>query len=199
MRDTEEIEDAVEALFEGELAVRPEQQIRVCEWPGCKDEGGYRAPRSPAALREFRWFCLDHVRAYNQGWDYFARMSPEEIEAHRRADVTGHRPTWPMGLRADFDFASARVRDYFSVYGAGPNGAGRRGTHGGGRRPQSESEKAMAVMDLERGATVKELKARYKFLVKIHHPDANGGDRKAEERLKKINAAYTYLITNGLP
>ena len=34
------------------------------------------------------------------------------------------------------------------------------------------------------------LKARYKELAKRHHPDANGGDRASEERLKTINLAY---------
>ena len=43
------------------------------------------------------------------------------------------------------------------------------------------------------------LKARYKELAKRHHPDANGGDRASEERLKLINLAYAairhYLTT----
>jgi len=41
--------------------------------------------------------------------------------------------------------------------------------------------------------TLHEVKARYKELVKRHHPDTNGGDKEAEERLKLINQAYTTL------
>ena len=52
----------------------------------------------------------------------------------------------------------------------------------------------LKVLDLEPGSSRNELKARYKQLVKIHHPDLNGGDKKAEERLKLINEAYTYLL-----
>ncbi len=52
----------------------------------------------------------------------------------------------------------------------------------------------LAVLDLAPDATRQELKARYKQLVKRHHPDLHGGDKKAEERLKLINAAYTYLL-----
>jgi curved DNA-binding protein CbpA len=37
------------------------------------------------------------------------------------------------------------------------------------------------------------LKARYKELVKRFHPDANGGDKAAEERLKLVNQAYATL------
>ncbi len=38
-----------------------------------------------------------------------------------------------------------------------------------------------------------ELRARYKDLAKRYHPDATGGDRSAEERLKDINRAYSLL------
>ena len=48
-------------------------------------------------------------------------------------------------------------------------------------------------MALEPPLTLEQLKRRYKELVKKHHPDANGGDRDAEERLKSINDAYTTL------
>jgi curved DNA-binding protein CbpA len=41
--------------------------------------------------------------------------------------------------------------------------------------------------------TLDELKARYKTLAKLHHPDANNGDRASEERLKTINLAYAAL------
>ena len=53
--------------------------------------------------------------------------------------------------------------------------------------------RAFAVLDLEPPVEFKAVKARYKELVKRHHPDANGGDRAAEERLKTINEAYTVL------
>src|SRR5579883_2904923 len=36
-------------------------------------------------------------------------------------------------------------------------------------------------------------KARYKVLVKQHHPDTHGGDKAAEEKLKLINQAYATL------
>ncbi|MFO1060844.1 MAG: DnaJ domain-containing protein, partial [Dongiaceae bacterium] len=39
---------------------------------------------------------------------------------------------------------------------------------------------------------------RYKSLVKRLHPDANGGDKAAEERLKHINLAYSTLKNSTL-
>jgi curved DNA-binding protein CbpA len=37
------------------------------------------------------------------------------------------------------------------------------------------------------------IKVRYKELVKRFHPDANGGDRTNEDRLKTVNQAYATL------
>ena len=53
--------------------------------------------------------------------------------------------------------------------------------------------KALSVMGLELPIELEELKSKYKDLVKLNHPDRNGGDKEAEERLKLINEAYTTL------
>ena len=49
------------------------------------------------------------------------------------------------------------------------------------------------MFELEPNYSAAELKARYKLLVKLYHPDANGGDKAAEERLKVITIAYALL------
>jgi curved DNA-binding protein CbpA len=49
------------------------------------------------------------------------------------------------------------------------------------------------VFQIEPPFTMVRLKARYKELVKLHHPDAHGGDKAAEEKLKVINQAYSTL------
>jgi curved DNA-binding protein CbpA len=56
----------------------------------------------------------------------------------------------------------------------------------------------MAVLGLEEGFTLDELKARYKLLAKRNHPDLNGGDKEAGERLRLIIEAYTYLRSERL-
>ena len=57
---------------------------------------------------------------------------------------------------------------------------------------------AMDTLQLAHNATLIEIKARYKELVKRFHPDANGGDRGAEERLKQVIKAYGVLRASGL-
>jgi DnaJ-domain-containing protein 1 len=168
---------------------------RPCEWPACELGGDYRAPKSRARLREFRYFCLEHVRAYNRAWDFFAGMSQAEIEGYLREDVTWHRPTWPLGARHD-QAAGWRWQDPYHLF---LNGDGLNGAHGASEwdrkpGPQGRTARMLAVLDLAPGATRAELKARYKQLAKRHHPDLHGGDKRAEERLKLINEAYTYLL-----
>ncbi|MEJ5233824.1 MAG: J domain-containing protein, partial [Geminicoccaceae bacterium] len=158
--------------------------------PGCDAEGRYRAPRSREELRNYRWLCLEHVREHNRRWDYFAGMSPEEIERHRRADVTWHRPSWRFGVRpADRYFATSFVDPHGILNGHGP------------RRATREEPRALVMMrrlGLEPGFTLDELKRRFKALAKRHHPDLNGGDRAAEARLREIIEAYRYLLDHRL-
>ncbi|MFM7549701.1 MAG: J domain-containing protein [Cyanobacteriota bacterium] len=52
-----------------------------------------------------------------------------------------------------------------------------------------------AVLGVKPGATVTEIKAAYRALVKLHHPDA-GGD---EERIVALNAAWEVLREQARP
>lgn len=172
---------------------------RPCEASGCACEGGFRAPKSRHRLNDYYWFCIEHVRAYNRAWDYYAGMGPDEIEAHVRADTTWRRPTWPLGARPKGEGAPGEfaLHDPFEIFGGGFPGAERDGggkRDGYPRRPaDAAEERALAVMDLSYPVTLDQVKARYKELAKRFHPDANGGDKAAEDRLKTINEAYAIL------
>jgi hypothetical protein len=165
----------------------PQPQAQRCEHPGCAGEGLHRAPKSRDRLNDYFWFCLDHVRDYNRAWDYYAGMKPEEIEAHVRRDVVWERPTWPLG-RWTTDrriFGEEFIPEDIDPFGA------RRAPEE--TRPKSKTDLALAELALAPGATSAEIKQRYKALAKQLHPDANGGDKAAEERLKAINLAYSTL------
>jgi DnaJ domain len=171
--------------------------LRLCDHPGCIAGGDFRAPKSRLDLHDYYWFCLEHVRAYNSAWNYYAGMSDGEIEAEIRHDTVWQRPSWRLGARHGPGYAD-RIRDYFGVF-EGPSGSrerSRKGRERGGesvRRALSAREQALAVFEMEPPFTLVRLKARYKALVKLHHPDAHGGDRAAEEKLKIINQAYATL------
>jgi hypothetical protein len=182
------------------LTAEPLPPTRLCDHPGCEAGGEFRAPRSRLELDQYRWFCLEHVRTYNAAWNYYAGMSEREIEAEIRRDTVWQRPSWKLGQRHGPAFA-ARTRDPFGFYGTGgeANGGrhGRANGHGHSgeatQRAASATEQALAVFDIDPPFTQTSLKARYKVLVKMHHPDAHGGDKAAEEKLKIINQAYSTL------
>lgn len=189
--------------FGYDIRIKPEarphpEAARRCAVPGCGMPGLHRAPRDRDHLAEHQWLCVDHVRAHNQGWDYFAGMSEAEIEAFRAAALTGHRPTWPVGNRSWREAPYARRGPYsfvdgFAIFEDAAKPA----------RPKTQpltklQLAALETLSLDAGATLHDIKARYKELVKRFHPDANGGDRGAEERLKQVIKAYSLLRATGL-
>ena len=185
--------------------VRPETV--ACQWPGCEAVGAHRAPKGRAQERDYWQFCLNHVREYNQSYNFFSGMSTDDVARYQKDALTGHRPTWKMGANGatkkgagkandDLDGAS----DPFSMFSE-LNGRGR-WRPGPSAEPKAEARKifnaerkALQVMGLEGSCTTAEIKTRYKALVKQHHPDANGGDRSTEDRLIEIIKAYNYLKT----
>jgi len=56
----------------------------------------------------------------------------------------------------------------------------------------ADLQEAIRVLGVEDRATIREIKARHRELVKLHHPDTgNTGD---PEKIRKINAAYEVLL-----
>jgi hypothetical protein len=177
--------------------VEPETKLRPCGRPGCPDEGGYKVTRSRDRLGEYIWLCLAHAREHNESWDYFRGMDEKDIESFRSDAITGHRPTWPLGKR------TARMHNGHSMHVDDGFGQFERDAEPQSpRRPERTLTRlqmqALDVLHLPHGATLIEIKARYKELVKRFHPDANGGDRGAEERLKQVIKAYGVLRASGL-
>ncbi len=172
----------IDAPFE-----RPPEPNRPCQHPDCEEHGLYRAPVARDRLNQYYWFCLDHVRAYNLAWNFFAGLSEREIEHQRRHDTVWQRPSWPFGRAGERGAGpdGPRIRDDFGFFSDGPESFR--------ARPLNDEQKALAVLDLREPVTFQDIRARYKILVKKLHPDANGGDTAAEERLKAVNLAYAAL------
>ncbi|GCE79210.1 J domain-containing protein [Komagataeibacter oboediens] len=174
----------------------PDAPDRCCDMHGCDQPAGYRAPRSRDALNKYFWFCLQHVREYNANWDFYRGMTPGQIEAHIRADASWNRPSWKLGQgNAAHAFSEEEVLDPLDLL----KGAAKARARSRARQRREEDSRAEApqalkyplgVLDLGWPVSMDELKSRYKDLARRHHPDTNGGDRKAEERFKGINIAY---------
>ena len=166
---------------------------RVCEAPGCRLHGEYRAPRARDRLNEYRWFCLEHVREYNKKWDYFAGL---DADADRGPHPRRHDLAAP-GLAARRAPQRRFLRPHPSTRSAWPTmpawARSRRPSYDGSEQLTPAERNALDVLELSWPLTRADVKSRYKELVKLHHPDANGGARDAEEKLKEINAAYSTL------
>lgn len=182
---------------------RPAPRVfaHACDVNDCGEPGDFRAPKSRQANTGYFRFCRDHAREYNEAWDYFKGMTDEEVQAFQRAAIIGHRPTWGLGRRhapargaaSMAHGAESEFIDPFTLLDDGPAVGTRVNTKVPERKLTRLQEESLAALGLEESATLKDVKARYKELVKRFHPDANGGDRGAEERLKQVIKAYNAL------
>jgi hypothetical protein len=197
------------------IRVKPDKDRRVraqlpgCEWPGCAAAATHRAPKGRLRENEHWRFCLEHVREYNHSYNFFAGMSDDAIARYQKDAVTGHRPTWKMGMNGGRPTGrSHSARFHPQVDADDPFGIFREAGIGGEapsehlRRRETRvirnaERKALDALGLEPDATTQEIKLRFKLLVKRHHPDANGGDRSSEDRLREIIEAYNYLKSVG--
>lgn len=171
--------------------------------PGCDAPGEFRAPGERRSSfdgpGEWRWLCLDHVREFNAGYDWFEGMSADEIYAAQapgagwRTESPSFRPTAGvdgMPRWADFD-------DPLDAIAARANGiksrARREADLAQGGRFSREEAAALEAMGLGSDTDRARLRRRYSELVRRYHPDRNGGDRRHEARLAKVVEAYQLL------
>ncbi len=198
------------------IRVKPDQDRLLrdeapgCEWPGCREPACHRAPRGRGREGEFFNFCLEHVRQYNKSYNYFSGMSDEDVARFQKSALTGHRPTWKMSGKGqpridDLDLSKSHgsyshafvVDDPFGLFGRATGDGGPREYKP--RKPVGNAgRKCLRSLGLDETADADEIKARFKELVKRHHPDHNGGDRSSEDKLREVIQAYNYLKEAGL-
>jgi DnaJ-class molecular chaperone len=160
---------------------------------------------------EYWRFCLQHVREYNSKYNYFSGMSDDAVAEYQKDALTGHRPTWRMGSNGGGDGRRSGAERFGPEFGGAEDPLGIFGEMSGRSRSRSDPDKperegrmvrnaerrALETLGIELSASREEIKARFKLLVKRHHPDANGGDRSTEDRLREVIQAYQYLKTAG--
>jgi curved DNA-binding protein CbpA len=183
-------------------SVGPEERDEPrCQHPGCAARGTHRAPMGRNREGQYFQFCLPHVQEYNKSYNYFAGMSDDAVAAFQKDSITGHRPTWEIGVNSKSarpDPATANMSDPFQMF----DQMGRRRT-----APKPEPARprigklalqALETLNLDETADPKAIRAQFKTLVKRLHPDANGGDRSREDKLREIINAYNTLKSAGL-
>ena len=141
-------------------------------------------------------FCIDHVREYNATYNYFTGMSDEAISKYQKEAIVGHRPTWSMGVnrggKGHREEGKDASDDPIGIFRQRFN---RKAAAAEPQRPRHglAVTKALNTLGLEGDVDALTIKGRYKEWVKRLHPDANGGDRSNEDRLREIIQAYNHL------
>jgi hypothetical protein len=170
-----------------------ETSTRLCDHDTCQEAGKYRAPKAPDVLDDFFWFCQAHVREYNLKWNFFDGTTEAEINAQQSEDKVWERPTKPIGDPESRAWARLGIEDPHQVLGANSTqNPGRKGGTVGKKLPPME-RRAVEILEVADNATKPEIRKVYKGLIKILHPDMNGGDRSQEEQLQEVVWAWDQL------
>jgi hypothetical protein len=190
-------------------APEPKSEVPDCAWEGCGQPGIYKAPKGHRFEGEYHHFCLEHVRHYNTAFNFFADMTEKERERHLyTTSQTDGRPSWGLGTKAgayngprmpkrDPNAQTKRFSDPLHIWARYAHRNARGATAERVIKLHENDRRAFETLGFKTSAKSEEIKRAYKALVKIHHPDANGGDKTSEDRLRAIIAAYSHLKQKG--
>lgn len=169
-----------------------ETSTRKCDREGCNEPGQYRAPKSPKVLDDYYWFCKEHIREYNLNWNYFQGQSEEEFQRFLDNATVWERPTKPFGkTKEEMGWARHGITDPHEMLGA--NATQNPGRTTIGRKLPPTERRALDILDARDTMSKTEIRAQYKALIKVLHPDMNGGDRSQEEMLQEVVWAWDQI------
>lgn len=168
---------------------------RGCDHPGCEKPGAFRAPKSPDLLDEFFWFCKDHIRDYNLKWNFFNGTTDEEFQNLVDKDRVWGRETKPFSRQGDGNaWARMGVNDPIEILGEkATRNPGAQPASGATRKLPPTERKAIEILDARDTMAKTEIRKVYKGLIKVLHPDMNGGDRSHEEQLQEVVWAWDQI------
>lgn len=169
-----------------------ETSQRVCDHEGCQEAGKYRAPKSPDSLDDYWWFCKQHVREYNLKWNFFETGSEQDYMDQLERDRVWDRQTRPLRSEEQRAWARLGIEDPHQVLGENATRNPGRNAGAGRRLPPTE-RRALEILDGRDSWSKTEIRKAYKSLIKVLHPDMNGGDRSHEEQLAEVVWAWDQI------
>ncbi len=183
------------ATRRGGAAAAADATGRACDYVGCQKPGEFRAPKSPDALDQFFWFCKDHIREYNLKWNYFQGSSDDDFAKFLEKDRVWGRETKPFSRKDDGNaWARMGVNDPMEILGEkATRNPGAQPLSGATRKLPPTERRAIEILDARDTMSKTEIRKQYKALIKVLHPDMNGGDRSQEEQLQEVVWAWDQL------
>ena len=138
--------------------------------------GKFRAPKSPDVLDEFLWFCKDHVREYNAQWNFFTNQTEAEMNAQMSKDKVWERETKSFRDPEARAWADWGLRTRIKCWVTMPRKSWTCGNIAGHTRRLPPTERrAIEILDAKDSWSKAEVRKAYKALIKVLHPDMNGG------------------------
>ncbi len=169
-----------------------ETSKRICDHEGCNQPGLYRAPKAPDVLDDFFWFCKEHAREYNLKWNFFDGTTEAEMNAQMSEDKVWERQTRAFSDPEARAWARLGIEDPHQVLGGNATQNPGKGRSGQRKLPPTE-RRAVEILEAEDTWTKQEIRKAYKKLIKVLHPDINGGDRSQEEQLQEVVWAWDQI------
>jgi len=159
--------------------------ITKCDYPGCTKAGTCRAPKT-RDLKEYWMFCKEHAAQYNKNWNYYADMTPEEIDAEWERETFGI---------ADKDREAANKKEaeyaqFINDFLTGRSSFDKIPTK---KTVSTQITSAFRVFELPLSASWREIAAKYRALAKKYHPDTAKDKSVSTTEFTRITTAYETL------
>jgi curved DNA-binding protein CbpA len=172
-----------------------------CQWDGCETTGTHRAPVGPGAEGLYLLFCLEHVKEYNKGYSFTTAPSSADVARYQKEATTGSRATFGTRVTqaTEIPIPSTVRSGSAKTLNARRNATQNQAKNGSLQRRKLKvlEAKAFETLGLSPEATPEEIRSRYKERLKMHHPDANQGNRTSEDELRASIEAHKILKLNG--
>ncbi len=183
-------------------AVKPAEPVGPkCQWDGCDKVAPHRAPVGGAADGLYLSFCLEHVKEYNKGYNYSTALSSPEVARYQKEAAAGSRATTGTAFTEAKEAPlpstsrSGSAKSINARKSAAQRLLEKRAFQA--RKLKVLEAKAFETLGLSEDATPEEIRTRYKERLKMHHPDANQGNRNSEDMLRASIEAHKILKLNG--
>lgn len=172
-----------------------------CQWDGCDKTGLHRAPVGSGAEGLYLLFCLDHVKIYNSGYSFTTAPVSPDVARYQKEAMAGQRATFGTRVTetAGNPIPSTTRSGSAKALNARKTAAQRLAQKAEFQKRKLKvlEARAFETLGLPPEASPQDIRRRYKERLKMHHPDANLGNRSSEDQLRASIEAHRILKLNG--
>lgn len=166
-----------------------ETSSRTCQHPECRLQGKYRAPKSREKTDDYYWFCKAHVSEYNHNWNYYTAQIDKDDDSNENEFSEFGSAEEQRLAQQHHAWQRLGINDPLEILGESGTIRNSNDTSLHSRLTPDE-RRAIQILDVEASWSKSKIRHQYTSLVKIYHPDLNGGYRDEEDRLQLVIWAW---------